>query len=79
MALTPEQEGKFDYWLDSRKIKNKCPICKKIGFSREDWKIKYMPLVDHITDPHDQTARYISMTCSNCGYVVHFAADKILL
>ena len=77
MTLSESDQKHFEEWLDLKKISNKCPFCKKGSFERKDWDIKFIPLVKHITDPHSQTIPYVSMTCSNCGHVVHFAADKI--
>ena len=71
MPLNREQAHRLEQWLNSRGIRFNCPIC-----GSTQWETGEIVTAANMSG-HGDFLPMVQVICSNCGYVMFFAATPI--
>ena len=71
MPLNHEQAHRLEQWLNSRGIRFNCPIC-----GSTQWETGEIVTAANMSGQGDELPM-VQVICSNCGYVMFFAATPI--
>jgi predicted nucleic-acid-binding Zn-ribbon protein len=71
MPLNHEQAHRLEQWLNSRGISFNCPMC-----GSTQWETGEIVSGVNVSG-HGDVLPMVQVICSNCGYVMFFAATPI--
>jgi predicted nucleic-acid-binding Zn-ribbon protein len=72
MPLNHEQAHRLERWLNSRGISFNCPMC-----GSTQWETGEIVSGVNVSGHGDVVVPMVQVICSNCGYVMLFAATPI--